>query len=74
MVKKLENRENKKLVPRQTLETLLKVVPERVRTIMSGMIIFNTLVKQFKIQSIYVSRAGVREGYLYKRVLAREEE
>ena len=28
MVKKLENRENKKLVPRETLETLLKVVPE----------------------------------------------
>lgn len=74
MVKKLENRENKKLVPRETLETLLKVVPERVRTIMPGMIILNTLVKQFKIQSIYVSRAGVREGYLYKRVLAREKE
>lgn len=69
MIKKLENRENKKLVPRQTLETLLKIVPERVRTIMPGMIILNTILKYFNVQSIYVSRAGVREGYLYKYVL-----
>lgn len=74
MVKKLENRENKKLVPRETLETLLKVVPERVRTIMPGMIILNTIVKYFNVQSIYVSRAGVREGYLYKQVLTKEGE
>lgn len=74
MVKKLENRENKKLVPRETLETLLKVVPERMRTIMPGMIILNTIVKYFNVQSIYVSRAGVREGYLYKQVLAKEGE
>ena len=73
MVKKLENRENKKLVPRETLETLLKVVPERVRTIMPGMIILNTIVKYFNVQSIYVSRAGVREGYLYKQVLTKRE-
>ena len=73
MIKRLENRENKKLVPRETLETLLKIVPERVRTIMPGMIILNTIAKYFNVQSIYVSRAGVREGYLYKQVLSNEK-
>lgn len=73
MIKRLENRENKKLVPRETLETLLKIVPERVRTIMPGMIILNTIAKYFNVQSIYVSRAGVREGYLYKHVLSNEK-
>ncbi len=73
MLKKLENRENKKLVPRETLETLLDIVPERVRTIMPGMIILNTIVNYFNIQNIYVSRAGVREGFLYKQVLKTAE-
>ena len=71
MVKKLENTECKKLVPRDTLETLLKVVPERVRTIMPGMIILNTIVKYFNVQNVYVSRAGVREGFLYKHILSK---
>ncbi len=73
MLKKLENRENKKLVPRETLETLLDIVPERVRTIMPGMIVLNTIVNYFNIQNIYVSRAGVREGFLYKQVLKTAE-
>ena len=71
MVKKLENTECKKLVPRETLETLLKVVPERVRSIMPGMIILNTIVKYFNVQNVYVSRAGVREGFLYKHILSK---
>lgn len=69
MLKKLENREEKNLVARETLETLLDVVPERVRTIMPGMIVLNTIVEYFGIQNIYVSRAGVREGFLYREVL-----
>ena len=69
MVKKLENREEKRFVARETLETLLNVVPERVRTILPGMIILNTIVKYFGIKNIYVSRAGVREGFLYRQVL-----
>ena len=74
MVKRLENREDKKFIPLETLEILLKVVPERVRTIMPGMIILNTIVKHFKVQNIYVSRAGVREGFLYKQILSKEDE
>lgn len=73
MVKKLENKESKKLVDRETLETLLEVVPERVRTILPGMIILNTVVKHFNVQNIYVSRAGVREGFLYKHILNKIE-
>lgn len=74
MVRKLENGEEKKYVPRGLLEILLEVVPERVRTIMPGMIILNTIVSRFNVQNIYVSRAGVREGFLYKRVLNKQPE
>ncbi|WP_279223332.1 phosphatase [Megamonas hypermegale] len=74
MVKRLENREDKKFIPLDTLEILLKVVPERVRTIMPGMIVLNTIVKHFKVQNIYVSRAGVREGFLYRQILSKKEE
>ena len=63
MVKRLENREDKKFIPLDTLETLLKVVPERVRTIMPGTQRSTVIVKHFKVQNIYVSRAGVREGF-----------
>lgn len=73
MVNKLENGEEKKYVPRGLLEIFLEVVPERVRTIMPGMIILNTIVSRFNVQNIYVSRAGVREGFLYKRVLNQPE-
>lgn len=45
-----------------------------VKQIMPGMIILNTIVKYFNVQSIYVSRAGVREGYLYKQVLTKGEQ
>ena len=71
MLKKLENREAKRLVARETLDTLLNVVPERVRTILPGMIILNTIVEYFGIKNIYVSRAGVRGGFLYRQVLTK---
>lgn len=69
MIKLLENDEEADVISNDTLDILLKVVPDRVRTILPGMIILNTLAKHFKSESIYVSTSGVREGYLYDRVL-----
>lgn len=57
-----------------TLETLLKIVPDRIRTILPGLIILNTLAKRFKSEVIRVSAAGVREGYLYDRMLKKGTE
>jgi len=65
MIKLLENDTDDSLISSETLDTLLKVVSDRVMTILPGMIILNTLVKHFKSENIAISNAGVREGYLY---------
>ena len=52
---------------------LLKVVPDRVRTVLPGMIILYTLVKHFHSDYVEVTRAGVRDGYLYRYVLRPNE-
>ncbi|MGN0941564.1 MAG: phosphatase [Selenomonadaceae bacterium] len=69
MIKLLES-EEPDAVPVETLEVLLKVVPDRVMTILPGMIILQTVVKHFKSEWVDVTRAGVRDGYLYRYVLA----
>ncbi len=51
------------------IDKILQIVPERIHTIIPGMIILNTVVKQFGIKYIHVSSYGVREGYLFKNVL-----
>ena len=68
MIKLLENDEGSSL-PVETLDILIRVVPERVRTLLPGMIILQTLVKHFKAQTVEVTKAGARDGYLHKVVL-----
>ena len=51
------------------LKKILKVVPDRVHTIIPGMIILNTIVRFYEIEEIHVSPYGVREGYLFSKVL-----
>ena len=68
MIKLLEKDEGDS-IPVDTLDVLLKVVPDRVRTVLPGMIILNTLVKHFQSEWIEVTKAGVRDGYLYRYVL-----
>lgn len=53
------------------IDKILPVVPERIHTIIPGMIILNTVARQFGIKNVYVSGYGVREGYLFKNVLKR---
>lgn len=47
---------------------LIKVVPDRLHTIMPGMIILRTIMKEFGSKRVEVSSAGVREGYLLKKI------
>jgi len=68
MIKLLEN-DGGSTIPVETLDVLLRVVPERVRTLLPGMIILQTLVKHFKAQTVEVTKAGARDGYLHKIVL-----
>lgn len=72
ILKKLENPEGDEEVATDKLDLMLKVVPDRIRTILPGMIILQTVIKQFKAKMIHVSYMGVREGYLYQQVLKKD--
>lgn len=56
---------------KETIDRILRVVPERIHTILPGMIILSAIIKHFEAEQIYVSSYGAREGYLYKNVLER---
>ncbi len=68
IIKILENGE-KDSVPVDALDILIRVIPYRVRTILPGMIVLQTIAKYFGSKRIDVTAAGVREGYLYKFIL-----
>ena len=50
------------------LDLILKIVPERIRTIMPGVIILLTLADFFESDHLYISSSGVREGYIYAKI------
>lgn len=49
--------------------TILKTAPERIHTISPGMLILRTLAKRFNSKEILVSSYGVREGYLFGKIM-----
>lgn len=54
---------------KDTLRMILKAVPDRIHTLIPGMLILDTAADYYKSERIHVSTFGVREGYLYARVL-----
>lgn len=48
---------------------ILKVCPDRIHTLIPGMLILNELINTFSSKSLIVSKFGVREGYLFERIL-----
>lgn len=54
---------------KETLTKILQVIPDRIHTIVPGMILLNTIIKYFGTETIYVSNYGVREGYLSQKIL-----
>ena len=62
----LENLSNSK---KQILNAVLRSVPERVHTVIPGMVILQSAADYFGCSSVWVSSWGVREGYLLDRVL-----
>lgn len=57
---------------RSKLDMILAVKPDRVHTLLPGMIILNNICKFFSIDTINVSQTGVREGYVYSKLLGRK--
>ena len=59
--------------PRDILDSILAVKPDRVHTLLPGMIILNRLSKYFYCDKINISQTGVREGYVYNKLLGRNK-
>lgn len=56
---------------RDELRLLLKTVPDRIHTIIPGLLALDTIAKAYGAQTITASACGVREGYLLARVLGK---
>lgn len=54
---------------RESMEMILKLEPDRIHTIVPGLLIMQYVCKEFKTREILVCRYGVREGYLCQRLL-----
>ena len=61
-----------KLSERDTV-VLLRSAPDRLHTIVPGMIIAHTLADTFAAEDILYSDSGVREGYIWKEIIGVEE-
>lgn len=53
---------------RKAIDLILKTDPERIHTLIPGMMILRYVVKNFGAKEIVVSQYGIREGYLCQRV------
>ena len=53
------------------VQLILQHVPERIHTIVPGVLILRSLARQQKVANVVVSRYGVREGYLCQRIQAK---
>ncbi|MDO5036742.1 MAG: exopolyphosphatase [Tissierellia bacterium] len=53
------------------MDLILKTKPDRIHTLIPGMVILYRIAKYFHTEQISVSMTGVREGYIYSRVLGR---
>lgn len=49
---------------------ILKACPDRIHTIITGILIIDSFYKKFGAKKISVSKYGVREGYLCQKVIA----
>ena len=53
---------------RETCDKILQIVPDRVHILKPGMVILETLMDAFQSEQVVISRYGVREGYLLKKM------
>ena len=57
---------------KDALRQILHSVPDRVHTILPGLIILRCIVSAYGVERVSVSSTGVREGYLMARVIGAE--
>ena len=51
------------------IDLILKLEPERIHTLVPGILVLQHIAHLFQAQQLLVSRYGVREGYVCKRIL-----
>ncbi len=56
---------------KDTYNKILHVKPSRIHTVVPALIIIETITSYFGCEEIQISKFGVREGYLYEKVLKR---
>ena len=56
---------------RSAIDLILKTEPERIHTLIPGMMILQKLAHRWKAGQLVVSQYGVREGYLCQEVQSR---
>ena len=56
-------------IEQQDTVILLKTVPERLNTIIPGLVIADVLATRFASHTIAYSDSGVREGYIYDQII-----
>lgn len=54
--------------PKAVMQDILRTAPDRVHTLVPGLLVFQGIAKYFRSASFVVSRFGVREGYLMQRL------
>ncbi len=54
---------------RDSLRSILRTVPERIHTILPGMLILSTILHALGCKNVDISQYGIREGYLLSEVL-----
>ncbi len=59
---------------RKELNILLKVVPDRIHTILPGIWVLDSICRECGSKKIFISTYGVREGYLHEKILGVESE
>ena len=58
---------------KSNLDSILSVKADRIHTLLPGMVILNRLSKYFYCKQINISQTGVREGYVYTKLLGRND-
>ena len=53
------------------IAVLMKTVPDRMHTLLPGLVIADVLARNFSSDMIIYSDSGVREGYIYDRIIGK---
>jgi len=64
-------RNHELIIPEKVL--LMRTVPERMHTFMPGLVIADVLARRFNSNQIIYSDSGVREGYIYSKIINEED-